>query len=86
MMEKIKATGMLRPIDRNGRVVIPMEIRKTLNLKTNDPMEIFISDNGALILKKYTPFCIFCGSSDNLVSIGEKKVCGEGVKKLNAQL
>ena len=85
MNGKLKATGMLRPIDKNGRVVIPIEIRKTLNLKTNDPMEIFISDD-TLVLKKYSPFCVFCGSSDDLVSIGEKRVCAECVRKLNSQI
>ena len=50
----MKATGIVRRIDELGRVVIPKEIRRTLRIKNGDPLEIFTSDNGGVILKKYS--------------------------------
>lgn len=49
----MKATGIVRRIDDLGRVVIPKEIRRTLNIKDNDPMEIYIEKDGCVIFKKY---------------------------------
>lgn len=51
----MKATGMVRRIDELGRIVIPKEIRRTLKIKEGTPLEIFSSENGELILKKYSP-------------------------------
>ena len=56
----MKNTGIVRQLDELGRVVLPKELRKTLNLNQRDPMEIFI-DGVSVILKKYEPACIFCG-------------------------
>lgn len=51
----MKATGIIRRIDDLGRVVIPKEIRNNLRIRENDPMEIYVSDNGEVILRKYQP-------------------------------
>jgi len=59
----LKATGIVRKIDNLGRLVLPKELRKTMNIDIKDPMEIYV-DNDKIILKKYQPACIFCGSSD----------------------
>ena len=50
----MKATGIVRRIDELGRVVIPKEIRRTLRIKNGDPLEIFTSENGGVVLKKYS--------------------------------
>ena len=56
MEEKVlKATGIVRRIDDLGRIVIPKEIRRTLHIRESDPMEIFTSKEGEIILKKYSP-------------------------------
>jgi AbrB family transcriptional regulator (stage V sporulation protein T) len=51
----MKATGIVRRIDDLGRVVIPKEIRRTLRIRENDPLEIFTDREGEIIFKKYSP-------------------------------
>ncbi len=51
----MKATGIVRRIDDLGRVVIPKEIRRTMRIRESDPLEIFTSHDGEIILKKYSP-------------------------------
>ena len=51
----MKATGIVRRIDDLGRVVVPKEIRRTLRIWEGDPLEIFTEQNGAIVLKKYSP-------------------------------
>ena len=77
----MKATGIVRKVDELGRIVIPKELRKTMYIKEGDPMEIF-TDEDSIILKKYAPFCIFCGSPRNIVSYNNKNICSECAKKI----
>lgn len=82
----MKSTGMVRKVDELGRVVIPKELRRTLGIDNQDPLEIFI-DGDKVILKKYKPnmACTVTGevSDDNLVLLGGKLVLSlEGAKKL----
>lgn len=51
----MKATGIVRRIDDLGRVVVPKEIRRILRIREGDPLEIYTSGNGEIILKKYSP-------------------------------
>ena len=51
----MKATGIVRRIDDLGRVVIPKEIRRTMRIREGDPLEIFTSNEGDVIFKKYSP-------------------------------
>ena len=51
----MKATGIVRRIDDLGRVVIPKEIRRTMRIREGDPLEIFVSNEGEVIFKKYSP-------------------------------
>ncbi len=51
----MKATGIVRRIDDLGRVVVPKEIRRILRIREGDPLEIYTSSNGEIILKKYSP-------------------------------
>lgn len=50
----MKATGIVRPVDPLGRVVIPVELRRTLGIKTDDSLEVFV-DGDYIMLKKYEP-------------------------------
>ncbi len=80
----MKATGIVRPVDPLGRVVIPVELRRTLDIKTDDALEVFV-DGDYIMLKKYNPACIFCGDARDVVDIKGKKVCQkclEEMKKL----
>jgi AbrB family transcriptional regulator (stage V sporulation protein T) len=49
----MKATGIVRRVDELGRVVLPKELRRTLEIREGDPMEIFTDHDGEIILKKY---------------------------------
>lgn len=71
----MKATGIVRRVDSLGRLVIPMELRRTLGIKEEDPMEIFATEDGILI-RPYKPGCICCGSSEDLVELNGVSLCG----------
>lgn len=70
----MKATGIVRPVDPLGRVVIPVELRRTLDIKTDDSLEVFV-DGEYIMLKKYEPACIFCGNAKDVVPVHGKNVC-----------
>jgi transcriptional pleiotropic regulator of transition state genes len=74
-IEKMKATGITRPIDKLGRVVIPMELRRTFNLNVDDRMKFFTEGN-KIIIEKDEEGCTFCNSRHNLTEFGGQKVCG----------
>lgn len=70
----MKSTGMVRKIDELGRVVIPMEMRRSMNIEDGDAFEIFV-DGDHIVLSKYLPLCIFCGGGDGLAEYNGKKIC-----------
>ena len=49
----MKATGIVRRVDDLGRVVIPKEIRRTMRVREGDPLEIFMCEDGGVVLRKY---------------------------------
>lgn len=77
----MRATGDIRRIAENGRYVIPKSIRESLDIKDGDPIEIFV-EGDCIILRKYNPFCFFCGSSENMITYDGKNICGECAKKI----
>ena len=77
----MKSTGIVRRVDELGRVVIPIEIRNQFNISERDPIEIFI-DGNAIVLRKFEPNCIFCGSSKRLITYNDKQVCDKCFNKL----
>ena len=81
----MKSTGTVRRIDKLGRLVLPIELRRVMDVNTGDALEIFTEGN-AVILKKYEPNCIFCGSMDGLVRFHDRNVCAECAKKLGASV
>ena len=70
----MKATGIVRPVDPLGRVVIPVELRRNLGSKTDDSLEVFV-DGEFIMLKKYEPACIFCGNAKDVQNIHGKNIC-----------
>ena len=78
----MKSTGIIRKVDELGRVVIPIEIRNKLDIAEKDPIEIYV-DGSSVILKKFVPNCLFCGSSKKLVEYNGKLVCEACIKELN---
>ena len=77
----MKATGIVRKVDELGRIVLPIELRRTLGIDIRDPLEIFV-DGDNIMLRKYHPACILCGESDELVEYKGKKICRSCIKKL----
>jgi len=69
----VKSTGIVRKVDELGRVVLPIELRRNMDINEKDALEIFV-DNDKIILKKYEPADIFDGSMDDLVDYKGKKV------------
>lgn len=77
----MKTTGIVRPVDALGRIVIPVELRRNLGLNTDDLLEIFV-DGGYIVLKKHEVSCIFCGSTEEIENIHGKNVCKKCLKEL----
>lgn len=72
----IKSTGIVRKVDELGRVVIPIELRRTLGIEEKDALEIYV-DRESIILKKYEPACVFCGNAEEVQHYKGKIVCRE---------
>ena len=81
----MKSTGIVRRIDKLGRVTLPTELRKIFNINERDPLEMFVDDN-VIILKKYETSCVFCGSSNNLKELGSKSVCEDCAKYIKNKM
>lgn len=78
----MKSTGIVRKVDELGRIVLPIELRRTLNINEKDSLEIFV-DNDKIVLQKYEPACIFCGNADDIVNYKGRNVCAECRAALN---
>ena len=70
----MKSTGIVRKVDELGRIVLPIELRRTLDIAEKDSLEIYV-DGSQIILKKYEPSCIFCGDARNVVNYKGKNIC-----------
>jgi transcriptional pleiotropic regulator of transition state genes len=70
----MKSTGIVRRVDELGRIVIPIELRRTLDIAEKDALEIFV-DGDQIILKKYEPTCIFCGEGKDVINYKGKNIC-----------
>ena len=77
----MKSTGIVRKVDELGRVVIPIELRRTLGIAEKDALEIYV-DGNSVILKKYEPDCIFCGNARDVVNFKGKNICSACLKDM----
>ena len=71
----------IRKIDELGRIVIPIEIRKILDIKEKDSLGISL-ENNCISIKKETPYCVFCNSNSNLKFFNNKNICINCIQKL----
>lgn len=78
----MKSTGIVRKVDELGRVVLPIELRRTLDIHVKDSLEIYV-DGDSIILKKYEPACIFCGNAMDVVNIKGKNICRNCLRDIN---
>ena len=78
----MKTVGIVRSIDLAGRIVLPIEIRKELDLMGEDAkVEITVTGN-EITMKKYAPSCIFCHSEDDLTEYCGQKICRKCAEKI----
>lgn len=79
----MKSTGIVRKVDELGRIVLPIELRRTLDIDVKDALEIYV-DGNQIILKKYEPACVFCGSSTDVIHYKNKNVCKNCIHEIGA--
>ncbi len=78
----MKSTGIVRKVDELGRIVLPIEMRRTLDIAEKDALEIYVEGDN-IILHKYQSACVFCDNVNDLTSYNGKFVCPECLKKLH---
>lgn len=77
----MKSTGIVRKVDELGRIVLPIEIRRNLDIAERDELEIYMEDD-KIVLQKYEPNCIFCSTPHGLANYKGKNVCRDCARNL----
>lgn len=77
----MKSTGVVRKLDELGRIVIPIELRRTMDIAIRDTLEIFVEED-RIILKKYHPACIFCNDARDVELVKGKLICARCLDEL----
>ena len=80
----VKSLGIVRKIDELGRIVLPIETRRSLDLNSGDGVEIFV-ENDKIVLQKYAPCCIFCGEVEDVVLYKNKRICKNCISELSVK-
>ena len=81
-MPQYKSTGIVRQIDDLGRIVIPKELRKTMELKQKDSKKFYV-DEGRIVLEKYDEGCFFCGDLEEIIEFGGITICKNCLGRMN---
>ncbi len=81
----MKSTGIVRKVDELGRIVLPIELRRTLGIEEKDRIEIFV-DGESIILRKYQPACIFCDNVKDIINYKGKNICPDCIRAMNEKL
>lgn len=79
----MKSIGIVRQVDELGRVVLPVELRRTLEIHHKDSLEIFVNGTD-IILRKYEPACVFCGDAADVERFRNRNVCHHCLRDLRA--
>ena len=77
----MKSTGIVRKVDELGRIVLPIEMRRTLDIGEKDALEIYV-EGSSVILKKYKPSCVFCDATKDITVFTGKNICPKCLKEL----
>ena len=80
----MKSLGTVRKVDELGRIVLPIETRRRLELEAGDGVEIFV-EKDRVILKKYEPACLFCGDADDVMIYRDKRICKKCLQELKIE-
>ena len=75
------STGIVRKVDELGRIVLPIEMRRTLDIGEKDALEIYV-EGSSVILKKYKPSCVFCDATKDITVFKGKNICPKCLKEL----
>lgn len=81
----MKSTGIVRKVDELGRIMLPIELRRTLGIEEKDRIEIFV-DGESIILRKYQPACIFCDNAKDIINYKGKNICPDCIRAMNEKL
>lgn len=81
----MKSTGIVRKVDELGRIVLPIELRRTLGIEEKDRIEIFV-DGESIILRKYQQACIFCDNAKDIINYKGKNICPDCIRAMNEKL
>ena len=75
-------TGITRKVDDLGRIVIPMELRRSMGIKVRDPLPIFV-EGDRIVLAKPSESCAICGATGgDQVAFKGRQVCSSCIKEL----
>lgn len=77
----MKSIGVSRPVDNLGRIVIPIELRRGMDISQGDLIEIY-TQGEYIVLEKCKKSCVFCGSNDVSIEYEEKLLCENCFDKL----
>ena len=80
----MKSTGIVRKVDELGRIELPIEMRRTLDIAEKDALEIYV-EGDSIILRKYQPACIFCDNMKNVISFQGKNICPDCLEKIKTK-
>lgn len=81
----MKSTGIVRKVDELGRIVLPIELRRTLGIEEKDRIETFV-DGESIILRKYQPGCIFCDNVKDIIDYKGKYICPDCIRAMTEKL
>lgn len=77
----MKSTGIIRKVDELGRIVLPVELRRTLKISERDSLEIYV-DGDKIILQKQQSGCVFCGGEHALTEYKGRMLCADCLEAL----
>lgn len=81
----MKSTGIVRKVDELGRIVLPIELRRTLDIEEKDSLEIYV-DGSSIVLRKYQPACVFCDNASDVVTYKGKNICKNCLREMGELL
>ena len=79
----MKATGIQRRVDELGRIVLPVELRRALEIEDRDLMEIYMDEHDCIVLKPHRDSCVFCCGTKDISAFHDKNICGKCLRELH---
>lgn len=80
----MKTSGIVRKVDELGRIVLPVEMRRLLNISEKDALEISL-ENEAIVIRRHHAECVFCGSVRDIKQFKGRNICAICINNLKEQ-